>query len=244
MRFRLLPTFLLGFLLMSLVHASAAAEGRILIFSKTAGWRHDSIPAGIAALQKIATEQGLEADASEDAAQFSADNLARYRAVVFLSTTGSVLDPAQQRAFEAYIRAGGGYMGVHAAADTHYDWPWYGRLVGAWFLDHPPGVQDTVVTFVHDGIAERGREWDVTDELYNYRDNPRGRVEVIADIDESRYEGGTMGDDHPIAWCHAFDGGRAWYTGLGHRIEMFSEPVFLRHLEQGLRYATGTDQGC
>ena len=229
---------------MTIAGATLAGNGRILIFSKTAGWRHDSIPAGIAALQKIATDQGLHADATEDAAQFTADNLARYRAVVFLSTTGSVLDAQQQRAFEAYIRAGGGYMGVHAAADTHYDWPWYGRLVGAWFLDHPPGVQDTVVTFAHDGIAERGREWNATDELYNYRDNPRGKVEVIADIDESRYAGGRMGDDHPIAWCHAFDGGRAWYTGLGHRIEMFSEPVFLRHLAQGLHYATGVARDC
>ena len=240
MRFRLA----LALLLMSLVPAGVASEGRILVFSKTAGWRHDSIPAGIAALQKIAADQGLQADASEDAAQFSAANLARYRAVVFLNTTGSVLDAGQQRAFEAYIRAGGGYLGVHAAADTHYDWPWYGQLAGAWFRNHPPGVQGSTVTFTHDRIAEHGRTWRVTDELYNYRDNPRGRGKVIADIDESQYEGGTMGADHPIAWCHAFDGGRAWYTGLGHRIGMYSEPVFLRHVAQGLRYATGAGRDC
>lgn len=236
--------FLFALLLMTLASAAQASDSRVLIFSKTAGFRHDSIPAGIAALQKVAANQGLQADATEDATQFTAQNLARYRAVVFLSTTGSVLDAAQQRAFEGYVRNGGGYMGVHAAADTHYDWPWYGRLVGAWFLGHPPGLQDTRATFAHDGIAEHGREWRFTDELYNYRDNPRGRVEVIANIDESTYEGGTMGADHPIAWCHAFDGGRAWYTGMGHRIEMYSEPVFLRHLAHGLRYASGRSDGC
>ncbi|GAB2497687.1 hypothetical protein GCM10027084_08500 [Pseudoxanthomonas sangjuensis] len=224
--------------------AHAAEPGRVLLFSKTLGWRHDSIPAGIAALQKLAADAGLRADATEDAAQFTADNLKRYRAVVFVNTTGSVLDAAQQRAFEGYIRGGGGFMGVHSAADTHYDWPWYGRLVGAWFLGHPPGLQDTRVEFAHDGIADGGRAWRVADELYNYRDNPRGRVDVIAGIDESTYEGGTMGDDHPIAWCHAFDGGRAWYTGLGHRIGMYSEPVFLRHLARGLRYASGLADAC
>src|SRR5690606_17586939 len=158
-----------------------------------------------------------------DAAQFTRDNLARYRAVVFASTTGDVLDDAQQAAMQQYIRDGGGYMGVHAAADTEYDWPWYGQVVGACFHSHPEGLQSSRVQPEHQGVPS-GPAWAVRDELYNYRDNPRPRVQVLATLDESRYRGGTMGDDHPISWCHAFDGGRSWYTGLGHDVALYADP--------------------
>lgn len=246
---RMTPRILLRALVLAMccvisASAVAAPPSRVLIFSKTAGFRHDSIPGAVAALSDIARRQSLDADASEDASVFTPDRLRRYRAVVFVNTTGDILDPEQQRVLEAFIRAGGGFMGVHAAADTEYDWPWYGELVGAWFLGHPPGLQTTRVRFGHDGIAARGREWRVTDEIYNYRRNPRGSVAVIATVDEHDYAGGTMGDDHPIAWCHGFEGGRAWYTGLGHDAAMYSDATFLRHLRRGLRYVTGRAETC
>src|SRR5919112_4355528 len=117
--------------------AAHSQQPRVLVFSRTAGFRHSSIPNGIAAIRKLGQENGFSIDTTEDAGAFTSKNLARYRAVVFLNTTGDVLDPAQQDDFERYIQAGGGYVGVHSATDTEYDWPWYGRLAGAWFNGHP-----------------------------------------------------------------------------------------------------------
>jgi len=223
--------------------AFAAPPDRVLIFTKTAGFRHDAIPTAVATLQTLAADAGLAADSTEDAQAFTADNLARYRVVVFASTTGDVLDDAQQAAMEAFVRSGGGFIGVHAAADTEYDWPWYGRLVGAYFKNHPPGLQSTHVQPEHDG-KPAGARWPITDELYNYRANPRPQVRVIATVDEREYDGGQMGDDHPIAWCHAFDGGRSWYTGLGHDAKVYGDANVVALLARGLRYAAGRSDDC
>ena len=223
--------------------AFAAKPDRVLIFTKTAGFRHDAIPTAVATLQTLAADAGLAADSTEDAQAFTADNLARYRVVVFASTTGDVLDDAQQAAMEAFVRRGGGFVGVHAAADTEYDWPWYGRLVGAYFKNHPPGLQSTHVQPEHDG-KPAGARWPITDELYNYRANPRPQVRVIATVDEHEYDGGQMGDDHPIAWCHAFDGGRSWYTGLGHDAKVYGDANVVALLARGLRYAAGHSDDC
>ena len=225
------------------VPAAPPATERVLIFTKTAGFRHESIPVAVQTLQRLASEAGMVADHSEDAGLFTAEGLSRYRVIVFASTTGEVLDADQQRAMEGYIRHGGGFVGVHAAADTGYQWPWYGRLVGAYFLSHPPGLQSSRVQPERDGTPA-GSAWPVHDELYNYRGNPRGQVEVLATIDESLYQGGTMGADHPIAWCHRYDGGRAWYTGLGHDAAIYGQPEFLAQLRRGLAYAAGrSDEG-
>ncbi|HEY0662757.1 MAG TPA: ThuA domain-containing protein [Lysobacter sp.] len=221
----------------------AAAAERVLVFSKTTGFRHDSIPTAVATLQRLAKEAGLVADHSEDAGDFNPANLARYRVVVFASTTGDVLDPAQQQALEDFMGRGGGFVGVHSAADTEYDWPWYGRLVGAYFLSHPPGLQSSHVQPERDGRLV-GTAWPIRDELYNYRSNPRGQVQVVATVDERRYEGGTMGADHPITWCHAFAGGRSWYTGLGHDAVVYDDSDFLAQLQRGLRYAAGQSGDC
>ncbi len=237
---------LLSVLLLLAVGLQLAAgmppRARVLVFTRTVGWQHDSIPAAVAALQRLGAQEGMQVDHSADAADFNAPNLARYQAVVFANTTLDVLDEAQQAAMQGFIRAGGGFMGVHAAADTEYDWPWYGELVGAWFQSHPPGLQAARVFF--EGDADAPRDWRVTDEIYNYRSNPRARVRVLATVREDDYAGGSMGADHPIAWCHAFDGGRAWYTGLGHEAALYADPVFQRHLLRGLRYATAWSQEC
>lgn len=216
----------------------------ILVFTRTTGWRHDSIPAAVATLRDLAAREGVAVVHEEDPAVVSDAGLSGYAAVVFANTTGDVLDPDQQAALERYVRDGGGFVGVHSAADTGYGWAWYGELVGAWFDSHPPGLQASVVRFEEGHGPPGARRWVVTDELYNYRRNPRPHVEVVATVDEAAYAGGTMGDDHPIAWCHARLGGRAWYTGLGHDAVIYADPTFRAHLLRGLRYALGRARAC
>ncbi|MCQ8194456.1 ThuA domain-containing protein [Streptomyces rugosispiralis] len=221
---------------------SGAADGdRVLVFSKTAGFRHDSIPDGIAAIKELGAQSGFAVDATEDGAAFTPRNLARYDAVVFLSTTGDILNTAQQSAFEGYVRAGGGYVGVHAAADTEYDWPFYEGLAGAYFQSHPAIQRATVDVEdrANPATAHLAPTWERTDEWYNYRTNPRERVKVLATLDESSYQGGAMGEDHPISWCQDYRGGRAFYTGFGHTKESYADPAFRQHLLGGIRYATG-----
>ncbi|GCE25007.1 hypothetical protein KDA_04910 [Dictyobacter alpinus] len=211
----------------------------LLIFSKTTGYRHASIETGIEAIRRLATEHHVEVQATEDASVFTDENLARYQAVIFLSTTGNILDGAQKAAFERYIHAGGGFVGIHAASDTEYSWTWYGQLVGSFFKSHPAISEATVD--VEDGqnisTSLLPKKWQRTDEWYNYRENPRTSVHVLLTLDESTYKGGEMGNDHPIAWYHDFEGGRAWYTGMGHTVESFSEPLFLSHIWGGISYA-------
>lgn len=217
---------------------------RVLVFTKTAGWRHDSIPVAMRTLQRLIAEQGMRADHTEDASRFNADTLSRYRVVVFANTTGDILTDEQQQALEAFVRAGGGFVGVHSAADTEHDWLWYGRLAGAYFKSHPRGLQATRVQPEREGNAH-GAAWPIRDEIYNYRSNPRADVRVVATVDEATYEGGTMGADHPITWCKAFSGGgRSWYTGLGHDVAVYNDANFLDQLRRGLRYAAGRSQDC
>ncbi|MEV4036262.1 ThuA domain-containing protein [Streptomyces umbrinus] len=214
---------------------------RVLVFSKTAGFRHDSIPEGVAAVKSLGAENGFRVDATEDAGAFSSRNLSRYDAVVFLSTTGDVLNGAQQRAFEGYIKRGGGYVGIHAAADTEYDWEFYGGLAGAYFQSHP-AIQPARIEVEdrsHPATSHLGESWNRTDEWYNYRSNPRDRAHILASLDESSYSGGTMSGDHPIAWCQEYRGGRAFYTGSGHTKESYADPAFRQHLLGGIRWAVG-----
>jgi PKD repeat protein/glucose/arabinose dehydrogenase len=213
-----------------------------LVFSKTAAFRHGSIPAGIAAIEQLGADHGFTVDATEDASAFTDENLAKYEVVIWLSTTGDVLNDDQQAAFERYIEGGGGYAGIHAASDTEYDWPWYGELVGAYFKNHPPGTPDAAVKVddhAHPSTEALPQRWERTDEWYNYRSNPRGDVHVLASLDESSYTGGDMGVEHPISWCQDYDGGRSWYTGMGHTDASFSEPEFLDHILGGIRTAAG-----
>lgn len=207
------------------------------------GFRHDSIPDAIAAVQALAAQNGFAVDASEDPSVFTDSNLGQYNAVIFLLTTGDVLEDAQQAAFERYIASGYGFVGIHSATDTEYDWPWYGDLVGARFASHPDIQQATVrrEDAAHPSTAPLPDLWIRTDEWYNFQTNPRASsdVHVLAGLDESTYSGGTMGD-HPIAWYHPFAGGRAWYTAGGHTSESYAEPLFLAHLLGGIEYAAGT----
>jgi len=225
--------------------AGAGPLDRVLVFSKTAGFRHSSIPNGIAAIQELGRQNGFAVDATEDATRFTDANLAQYDVVVFLSTTGDVLDDTQQAAFERYIGNGNGYAGIHAAADTEYGWSWYGEMLGGAYFDSHPAIQQADVV-VEDGdepsTSHLPARWTRTDEWYNYQANPRDAgVHVLATLDESSYSGGNMGADHPIAWCSDFDGGRAWYTGGGHTEQSFTDGDFLQHILGGLRTAAGAE---
>jgi type 1 glutamine amidotransferase len=223
--------------------APIATPGRILVFTRTTGFRHDSIPTAVALLRSLAAESGLQVEHSEDAALFRDETLRRYRAVVFASTTGNILDPAQRAALQRFVRGGGGFLGVHAAADTEDSSSWYGDLIVARFASHPPGLQTTHVRFEGSG-SDDAAPWRVTDELYNYDRNPRAHARVIATVDEADYDGGTMGADHPIAWCHERFGGRSWYTGLGHDNALYADATYRRHLLGGLRYVVGLAATC
>jgi type 1 glutamine amidotransferase len=222
-----------------------AAGPAVLVFTRTAGYRHASIPDGVRMIRELGREHGFAVTHSEDAGVFEDETLSGTAAVVFLSTTGDILDDQQQAAFERYIRAGGAFVGIHAAADTEYDWPWYGGLVGAWFLSHPrvqPAILD-IADPTHASTRMLPARWQRTDEWYNYRRNPRGDVHVLLTLDEDSYEGGEQETDHPIAWCHRYDGGRSWYTGGGHTRESFTEPLFRRHVLGGIRWVIGAESG-
>ena len=236
----------------SKAEAAAAAAGSFdaLVFSKTAAFRHDNIPAAKAAIQKLGVDNGFNVTVTEDATAFTEANLEQYEVVIFLSTTGDVLNPSQQVAFENYIKAGGGYAGIHAASDTEYDWPWYGELVGAYFNNHPNGTPTATVKVedpAHPSTAGIEPLWQRTDEWYNFRSNPRTKVHVLASMDETSYApgAGAMGAEHPIAWCQDYDGGRSWYTGMGHTDAAFGDPKFLGHILGGIQTAAGVvDSDC
>jgi type 1 glutamine amidotransferase len=215
----------------------AGSDKRILVFTQTNGYRHQSIEKGVATLRVLAESAGLSLDQTEDSLQFNPKNLSRYGLVIFLSTTGDVLGPEQEEAFRGFIRGGGAFMGIHAATDTEYDWPWYGGLVGAWFDSHPEQQRARleVVSPTHPSTAHLGATWDHFDEWYNFRDLQPG-LKVVLRLDESTYQGGKHGEDHPIAWYREYDGGRSFYTGLGHTEAAYDDPNFRKHLLGGLRY--------
>ena len=221
-----------------------SSKPRVLIFSKTMGFHHASIPKGIDAVIKLGQENGFDVDTTTNSDKFNDDTLKKYSAVIFLSTTGHVLDYRQRAAFERYIQSGGGFVGVHAATDTEYDWGWYGRLVGAYFNGHPKPQEAKFIIKDKNFPATKffkDTVWTRTDELYNFKKiNPK--IHVLITIDEKSYEGGTNGAFHPMSWYHDYDGGRAFYTEMGHTDESYSEPLYLQHLLGGIEYAIGDNK--
>jgi len=233
-------TLFLSGLLLLLLSGGAFAQKRILVFTKTAGFHHASIPVGVAAIMKLGKENNFLVDTTSDASKIVESNLKRYSALVFLSTTGSLLNNIEQIDLERYIQAGGGFVGIHAAADAEYDWHWYGRMVGAYFLSHP-AQQEAVLNVVDKNDPSTKMlpaQWKRKDEWYNYKDiNPD--IHVLLTIDEKSYTGGKNGDFHPMAWYHNFEGGRVWYSELGHTDESYSDPLYLQHILGGIKYAMG-----
>jgi uncharacterized protein len=226
--------------LIQLPFSRLMANPKVLIFSKTAGYHHESIAVGIPAIIKLGKENNFDVDTTTNSAKFTVANLKQYAAVIFLSTTGDVLNDEQQKAFEQYIRSGGGFVGVHAATDTEYGWPWYGDLVGAYFKSHPKQQEATLHVVDRKFIATKHlpAEWKRFDEWYNYKYIAKG-LHVLITIDEKSYTGGENGDNHPMSWYHDYDGGRGFYTELGHTNESYADPLYLKHLLGGIQYAIG-----
>jgi len=226
-------------LLFSLTSQPAQAGGlqgtQILVMSKTAGFRHASIPAGQAALLEIAREEGFTVTFTEDAAQFTDEGLGRYDAVVFLNTTGDILDPTQQASFERYIAGGRGLLGIHAATDTETDggWPWYNALIGAKFKSHP-AIQEARLIPSSSGSPE----FRFTDEWYDFADPSPSRRPLL-EIDRASYQGSSASGREPIVWTNEVAGARAFYIGLGHTDESYASPVMRGFIVQGLHYAIG-----
>lgn len=221
-----------------------SSDPAILVFSKTAGFRHESIESGIEALKKIGAEHSYRVEATEDASVFNDESLAGFNAVVFLNTTGDILNKQQQNDFERFIQAGGGFVGIHAATDTEYSWPWYNGLVGAYFTSHPnnPNVRTAdfdAIDHNHPAMDSFPDRFSMTDEFYNFRSIKRDDINVLIKIDETSYEGGENDNDHPMSWYHEYDGGRSFYTALGHTNEMFEHPLFVKHLEGAIFYVLG-----
>lgn len=262
---------------------------RVLVFSKTTDFRHASIEAGIKAIKQLGTSNNFEVVPTESASYFSEDRLSNFAAVIFLNTSGDVLNNSQQADFQRFIEAGGGFVGIHGAAASEYDWRWYGRLVGAYFHSHPV-VQKAEIKLINPSNPANNQlpaKFSLTDEWYNFRPiPPEGKVwidapntaltssaigpidslrqlkkhidprvawhydsnnpflspdsvQVLLQLDEKSYNGGLHGAQHPISWLQDYDGGRSFYTGLGHSRTTYANPVFLQHLSNGIQYAVG-----
>ncbi len=223
---------------------SLQAQKRVLVFSLTRGFHHNSIKEGNQYFLELSKKQGFSVDTTTNSQNFNEENLKKYNAVVFLNTTGDVLNPAQQIAFERYIQAGGGYVGIHAASDTEYNWAWYNDLMGGFFASHPGGKVSNVqkgkmITLdkTFPASAHFPETFERTDEFYDFKSLKKDILKFIVRVDESSYEMGKMGDFHPMAWYHEFDGGKAFYSNYGHTPETFSEPLMTEHFWQGLKWA-------
>jgi len=212
----------------------------VLVFTKTEGFRHESIEIGVDNIKALGLEKGFNVSHTEDANMFNSEKLKQFDLVIFLSTTGDVLNENQQEAFEQFIKKGGSFMGIHAAADTEYNWPWYGKLVGAYFMSHPKISEASVVktSNTHKSCEHLPERSTRKDEWYNYK-NINPNINVLLKLDESSYKGGENGENHPIAWYHEFDGGKSFYTGGGHTKSSYSEPEFRQHLLGGILYCLG-----
>ena len=219
----------------------APAGARVLVYSRTTGYRHASIPAAARAIRELGAEHGFAVEHTEDPMQFTDANLARFSAVVFLSNTQVVLDSVQRAAFQRYYRAGHGWVGIHASSNAEIDWPWYGDLMGAFFRQHPK-VQSGIVSVVeaaHPSTQCLPAKWERPDEWYNFKTQPVAGTHILVTLDEKSYDGGTMGALHPLAWYHEFEGGRAWYTAMGHFDEHYTDPVYRSHIAGGILWAIG-----
>ncbi len=238
----------LGLLLLACSCLAQAEQFRVLVFSKSQGWHHQAIAEAITGLRALAARHDFAMDWDEDPARINPANLAKYQVIIFLLTTGDILNAEQQAAMESFIRSGKGFVGVHSAADTEYDWPWYKQLVGRNFYIHPV-IQSAKLQLLErnfPGLEFTPERFLWTDEWYEFgKENVKGLHYLLA-VDESSYnpaadwgnkKGTGMGKFHPVAWYHPFDGGRAFYTGLGHIAAIYSDPWFLAHLYGGIYWA-------
>lgn len=219
---------------------NAQVVKRVMVFTKTGRYHHESIPAGVKAIEKLGSENNFKVYATADSNHFTDDNLKKYAAIIFCNTSGNVLSLQQKAAMERFVQAGGGFVGIHCASSTEKEWLWYTRLVGAIFTGHPepqPGTID-VVDRSHPSTKQLPARWAWRDEWYNFK-NIQPDLHVLLKADETTYKGGNNGPNHPLAWWHDFDGGRSFYTALGHFDEAYVNPLYVQHLREGILYAIG-----
>jgi type 1 glutamine amidotransferase len=220
----------------------------VLVFSKTSGYRHTSIPAGIAAIQAIADHSRLfTVQMSEDAEEaITPSSLAKYAAVVLLQCTGTFLNATQIGALKGFVRAGGGVVGIHGAAAGMLEDPWYASLIGAHFNSHPsPEYGRVIVEDAIHPITHAARIPDPhMDEWYNFRTHPRDNknLHILLKGDTKSFKGSKHGEDHPLSWCQDFEGGRSWYTALGHFDEAYQNPWFVDQMERAILWVTGLER--
>ncbi len=228
----------------------SAQQFRALLVVQTAGWQHESTFNAIPAMEKLAARHDFKLDLKQRAMPINDDMLKNYQVVIFINTTGDIFTDDEQAAFERYLQSGKGWVGVHAASDTEYDWKWYTDMVGHMFKIHP--VVQTAMLDVHDnefpGLTSWPKRLLWTDEYYEYKDGKRkDNFNYLLTVDESTYNINAQwgpdnkavghGDFHPVSWYHNYDGGRAWYTNLGHVPAVFEDPNFLTHLYGGIYWA-------
>lgn len=230
------------------VSAQRGGQFRALLFTKTAGFHHESINEGVTAIRKLGERHFFSVNWQENASIFNDRALENFDVVIFLNTTGDILNDEQQAAFEKFIQSGKGFVGIHSASDTEYDWEWYTKMVGHMFKIHPQ-IQTAKLEVIDrnfPGLGSLPDEFLWTDEWYEYSPATTDGLNYIIKIDESSYDpkvkwgdnvGEGMGDLHPMAWYHEYDGGRAFYTGLGHVSAVYEDPMFLAHLYGGIYWA-------
>ncbi|MEP7703931.1 ThuA domain-containing protein [Paraglaciecola sp. 25GB23A] len=236
-------------LILSLFSARLLAEQfKVLIFSKTAGWHHTSINEGVTALKAMAENHHFTVDWQEDANLVNSENLAKFDVVLFLQTTGDILNEQQQQALEGFIQSGKGFVGVHSASDTEYDWPWFGKLVGRHFHIHPQiqTARLSVINTSFPGLEYFPENSLWTEEWYEFGEELSPNLTYLLSVDESTYDpkadwgrvkGDGMGKFHPVSWYQNYDGGRSFYTALGHMGVSYSNKAFIEHLYGGIYWA-------
>jgi len=229
--------------------SARAEQFSVLLFTKTADFHHDSVAAGVIAIQELAKLHDFKVFWTDDAKRHINDKeLAKYKVVIFLLTTGDVLNDEQQAAFERFIRAGGGFVGIHSAADTEYDWAWYTKMVGYMFHIHPAVQTATIKVedYNFPGMDRFAKRFLATEEWYEFSAPKSDNLKFLLSVDEKTYkpaakwaekEGKGMGDFHPISWYHEYDGGRAFYTALGHLPATYSDAAFMHHVYGGIYWA-------
>ena len=222
------------------------AQPSLLVFSKTEKFRHQSIPTAQEAIRQMAVQENWQVTFTEDATAFESDSLHRYEVVVFLLTSGNVFNTIQEEALKKYIEQGGGFVGLHSATDTEYDWLWYHGLVGAQFSKHPKPQEATlqIVNILHPATQHLKPKYEITftDEWYDFRAPVLPEVNVLLNLGETIYPDEKKGGNHPIAWYRYYEGGRSFVTGLGHLEETYANPVFLQHLRGGIKWAAGLQE--
>lgn len=211
----------------------------ILVFTKANGYVHESTAEGAKAIKYLEKSYPFNVEISEDSLIFNEKSLKNYDVILFLNTSGNILDQQGKDAFVKFIQSGGGFVGIHGASTTDYDWDWYGNLLGTYFLDHPEMQKAMLNVLDNIDISTKHlpNQWEWTDEWYNWRHPLSKNIDILITVDESTYEGGKEGNFHPISWHHEFDGGRSWFTALGHRPESYSDERFMKHIVGGIMWA-------